>query len=352
MPPRDDDFNIETKRVLAKRVGYRCSFPGCGALTTGPSDEDSAAVSETGMACHISAASKGSAARRYDSNIASEQRKSVENGIWCCYSHGKLIDTDEQRFSISMLHDWKNLAEQVTRVMHEKQCTYEEAVKHFGFRNLVTETITLVDGGQEAELIGELLLDCGVETSWGKTNMHACRDLLIELARNALDHGRAKEVKITIEDSKITISDDGNPFDPKVKLKDGKGGSWAALAMKALQGDHIIWVYYHEFGQNVSRFAILRQDTEMSQLTPCSVIVERQTLYKNNLEIKFNETCNDIYIVVPKFMVYSDVFGLKEALKAHDLSKKTVTVVSQHISDGVIEYIKDQIPGCRVIGLS
>jgi len=31
-----DDFDLKTKEILAKRVGYRCSNPGCRKLTSGP----------------------------------------------------------------------------------------------------------------------------------------------------------------------------------------------------------------------------------------------------------------------------------------------------------------------------
>lgn len=71
------------------------------------------------MACHISAASSGSGARRYSSD--DENRKSISNGIWMCYTHGKLIDNDENRFSISMLMDWKKIAEEVATIMVEKE---------------------------------------------------------------------------------------------------------------------------------------------------------------------------------------------------------------------------------------
>lgn len=35
-----DDFDKPTREALAQRAGYLCSFPECGSLTIGPSDED------------------------------------------------------------------------------------------------------------------------------------------------------------------------------------------------------------------------------------------------------------------------------------------------------------------------
>lgn len=87
-----DDFMPDTKEKLAARAGYRCSFPGCRVLTIGPSSEGPDATSSVGMACHISAASAGPGARRYRPDMSPEDRRSISNGIWMCYTHGKLID--------------------------------------------------------------------------------------------------------------------------------------------------------------------------------------------------------------------------------------------------------------------
>lgn len=53
-----DDFSQKTKRFVALRAGYMCSFAGCSQLTTGPSDESSWAVAGIGDAAHICAASQ------------------------------------------------------------------------------------------------------------------------------------------------------------------------------------------------------------------------------------------------------------------------------------------------------
>jgi hypothetical protein len=89
------DFNSTTKNALAKRAGNMCSFPGCNAITEGPSSESDMSVSKTGMACHIYAAANGPSARRVDVKMTAEELTDISNGIWMCYRHGKLIDTDE-----------------------------------------------------------------------------------------------------------------------------------------------------------------------------------------------------------------------------------------------------------------
>lgn len=108
---RRDDFDAQTKAALAERVGHRCSRPECRHLTIGPSDESPNARSRIGVASHIAAASKGKGARRYDSTMSPEERRSISNGIWLCETCAKLIDTDEIRFPSVLLHEWRRQAE-------------------------------------------------------------------------------------------------------------------------------------------------------------------------------------------------------------------------------------------------
>ncbi|WP_152977832.1 hypothetical protein [Bradyrhizobium pachyrhizi] len=81
-------------KALAERVGHRCSFPDCNASTIGPSAESATSIAKTGMACHIYAAADGPAARRTGRSKSIDELRSIENGIWMCYRHGKLIDTE------------------------------------------------------------------------------------------------------------------------------------------------------------------------------------------------------------------------------------------------------------------
>jgi energy-coupling factor transporter ATP-binding protein EcfA2 len=105
---RDDDFSPKTIETLAKRVGCRCSNPDCHQLTVGPHSEPTKTVN-IGVAAHITAAAPGG--KRYNASLSSEQRKSIENGIWLCQTHAKLIDSDEQKYSVKLLLSWKYEAE-------------------------------------------------------------------------------------------------------------------------------------------------------------------------------------------------------------------------------------------------
>ena len=69
-----DDFDAKTKEILARRVGYRCSNPECGKLTSGP-QEDPAKALNIGVGAHITAASEGGP--RYDPSLSSEERAAL-----------------------------------------------------------------------------------------------------------------------------------------------------------------------------------------------------------------------------------------------------------------------------------
>lgn len=106
-----DDFTEKTKQQLCSRVGQRCSLPDCDAPTSGPSDESSSAVNNVGVAAHICGAAPGPGSRRYDPNMTSAERSSIENGIWLCCTHARQIDNDDRTWTVAKLKEIKAAAE-------------------------------------------------------------------------------------------------------------------------------------------------------------------------------------------------------------------------------------------------
>ena len=109
MASKRDDFKAKTIDIMAKRVGYRCSNPNCRKLTCGAND-DPENYSNIGVAAHICAAAPGR--KRYDANMTPAERKDIHNGIWLCQSCSKLIDSDDLRYTVNLLHKWKRLSEE------------------------------------------------------------------------------------------------------------------------------------------------------------------------------------------------------------------------------------------------
>jgi hypothetical protein len=135
-----DDFSPGTKELLAKRVGYRCSNPGCRQPTSGP-QEDPLAVINIGVAAHITAASP--VGPRYDASLTPEQRSLANNGIWLCQTCGKLIDNDQSRFSVAVLQAWKRIAEQaaISALEQRKSQTSESDTTFLKVERLVPELL-------------------------------------------------------------------------------------------------------------------------------------------------------------------------------------------------------------------
>jgi hypothetical protein len=119
-----DEFRKSDADILAKRVGGRCSNPGCRKSTTGPKDDPSRAVN-IGVAAHITAAALGGP--RFDPSLSSDERKSVENGVWLCQNCAKLVDNDPSRYTVATLRSWKNRAEENARLELEGTSLSEHA---------------------------------------------------------------------------------------------------------------------------------------------------------------------------------------------------------------------------------
>jgi len=89
----------------------RCSNPECRRLTCGPRADSSQTVN-LGVAAHITAASEGGP--RYDPGLTHVERSSIENGIWLCATHAKLVDNDAEKFTTALLREWKSFSEGAT----------------------------------------------------------------------------------------------------------------------------------------------------------------------------------------------------------------------------------------------
>ena len=124
-----DDFPGQVKDLLAKRVAFECSRPGCGQVTSGPQADPARSVN-VGVAAHITAASPDGP--RYDPALSSEKRRSHENGIWLCQTCAKLVDNDPIRNPAELLRTWKQFAEERAARALEGESGREGAVRVFG----------------------------------------------------------------------------------------------------------------------------------------------------------------------------------------------------------------------------
>jgi hypothetical protein len=104
-----DEFTAATIRTLANRAGNHCCNPECRRPTSGPALVEDKSIN-VGQAAHIKAAAPGG--KRYDASLTPQERRAASNGIWLCQLCAKLIDTDNARFTVELLRQWKQNAEE------------------------------------------------------------------------------------------------------------------------------------------------------------------------------------------------------------------------------------------------
>lgn len=93
------DFTEETKRILSKRAGEKCSL--CGIGTSKPhSDADN--FVNLGEAAHIRG-NKKDKFNRYDTSMTDAERSNIANGLWLCRTCHKKIDRDDKKYTVTFL---------------------------------------------------------------------------------------------------------------------------------------------------------------------------------------------------------------------------------------------------------
>lgn len=124
--PRDN-FTPKEIEPLKKRVNLLCSNPDCRVPTHAPSSKSNDAINNIGKAAHICAASKGGP--RYDAEMTTKQRTSIDNAIWLCGNCADKIDRDVIAYPVELLKQWKIQAEQHAKnEQGKKQPRNEDAI--------------------------------------------------------------------------------------------------------------------------------------------------------------------------------------------------------------------------------
>lgn len=130
------EFPAKVKVLLAARVGFICSYPNCNQVTIGPKGNNEITV--LGEAAHIYGAIKSESTSRTPrpapQDYTPEKIKSLENGIWLCRHHHRLIDaiwSPEDEHSPEELKRWKQEAEarQSEAIKEKEPVTIENIFK-------------------------------------------------------------------------------------------------------------------------------------------------------------------------------------------------------------------------------
>jgi hypothetical protein len=105
-PKVRDNFSPKIIEQLKMRAAFICSNPSCSVMTIAPAIENENQFQYIGKAAHITAAAKGGP--RYDSNLASEKRTSIDNAIFLCSNCADTIDKNNGiDYRAETLKTWK-----------------------------------------------------------------------------------------------------------------------------------------------------------------------------------------------------------------------------------------------------
>jgi hypothetical protein len=351
---READFPQTVKEALAKRAGYRCSFPGCPNQTIGPSAEGPTKVSNTGDAAHIVAASPGPGARRPNTGrLSNEKLMAIENGVWMCAYHARVVDRDEITYTIPMLEKWRAITEHKASLRQQLGRDIDFGLRELSGILLAEHKVELGALGSENQEIGEALLHSGVHEIWGDSLAKAVRDLSIEMIRNAFQHGSATRFSISVEPKRIVLKDDGQVFRyDDILAQERKSGGAAAMRRVIDQySNRVVLSQTHNAQGNELTIALIHSLCDIPEVTECSYTLTRKELWALPLPIPSLPQCDKIYVMLPTYASYSDGISLVHILKrsGHDL--KRYIIVGQGLSEGLVEDMRASLPECSVMNL-
>jgi hypothetical protein len=285
--------------------------------------------------------------------MSKDVRASIENGIWMCYKHGTLIDTDESRFTVSMLKRWRELAELRARLEVELGHSVELSPAEIPDLLLVENSISFSRPGLENELIGNALHDSCLPAVWGNELADAARDVLIELLRNAFQHGGARRCQIRIEPKSIRFVEDGSEFNPWDLLMREQGGGGVAAVNRLLSafGERIITAFRRTIDENEIVLALATSVDDVQDLTPCVAQFEFGPEDEVHARLDLLESCKTIYVVLPDYLSFSDTDDIVNALRPllDDRRGRSIVFVISRVSSAVRRYLSHFFPGTRIV---
>lgn len=346
-------FTQAVKDALATRAGHHCSFPGCDAPTSGPSAESSLATASTGMACHIFAASSGPPARRVGTSMSVEELASIENGIWMCYKHGKLIDADECTYPADLLISWREFAEK--RAAARQQ--HGDGVDLAQIKGLpVADAAIDLDTPDLAGSLNDMLASSFVSDVWGQGPVLAARDIAIEIGRNALIHGGATWFRVELNQTGMRLTDNGAGFSHAdlARSTTPRGGA-RALAQLASPTTLLHGSYVRHGTENLTILAPSNGLDEALRDHPCVVGMSFgiEGAREAARFVEEHSECGTVYIKpLPGIIAHSDVFNLVGAIKERGLEQRDIVLVVDAHSEDVSRLIREQLPTIRIAELT
>ncbi|MBN9889729.1 hypothetical protein [Salipiger abyssi] len=267
-----------------------------------------------------------------------------------CYRHGKLIDADDCTYTPELLKQWRRMAERRSELRHAlgRELTPDDlAAEAFA-----TQTVGLTSPDLMPR-VAEVVRDSGMEIIWGKEPALAIRDAAIEIARNALTHGMATEVVITVTAHSVELSDDGALFSPTdlEMAETPRGGAHSMLRLRS-SAPNVIVSYIRKEDRNVVTLTSTQNLNKVLAEHPCSTTVygAPSSVAAAMTFIEERSECGTIFLRPFRgILSYSDLFSLKAGLTARGLTERDIVLVMEAHSEGIRKFLEQEIPNVRMI---
>lgn len=266
-----------------------------------------------------------------------------------CALHAKLIDTDERQYSTTLLKEWKAAA--------EHRAASELANAGSAHRNLsirpFAHAIEFFSLGEENKIIGEALKAAGLTEAWGPPVAPLARDLCVEVARNAFQHGRASQFRVETGSHALRLSDDGAAFDilSLVEHPHRRGAGQVVHLLLNEHADSVLLTFQRVADRNEYVLAKLGAATDIPSLTPCAIQFDFETIRRPVIDIALFDTCTILYVIMPEYSSASDAYMLAAQIRKTRPAKSVVFVL-RDASDAMRYGIRHALPEARILCLA
>jgi len=221
--------------------------------------------------------------------------------VWLCATHARLVDRDEVTYTIPMLEQWRAFTEHKASLRHTLGREIEFDLRSPIGVSLAEHSIEIKALSSENEEIGEAFLHCGVHQVWGDKLAKAVRDLSIEVARDAFQHGRASSFSMSIEPKRIVLKDDGQAFRYEDVLAQVRksGGAAALQRIRDRYSDHLVLSPMHTGQGNELIIGLIHSIDDIPVVTNCFHTPTRQEIYNCGLSIPPLPQCDKNLFITP-----------------------------------------------------
>lgn len=304
------------------------------------------------MACHIFAASDGPSARRVATDNSIDLTD-ISNGVWMCYTHGKMIDGDECRYKPETLANWRRIAELRAKIAHETGSNPTSLQIYDVETRLSPDTLLVSSLDQVASAVCEFYQTIGAVDIWGRSTALEMGTFCTEFVSNAFSYGDATTCTLSSINNSVAITLDGKSFSPS-DLSASTNRRGGARSYLDLQTKHPNCLVSYEVGTlNTLRITVANSNNDVHEFTRCFVDVQPTgdaDLLLSRLD-SF-ESCSTIYITSESGFVHSHIHYYDSFVKAALAKGKRVIMVVGNTSPGALEYFAEILPELEFLPLA